>query len=360
MIETPQVIRSPGPPLALDSLKIQLQPGTAVDLHKGGFCHVPRFDVSTGELISEKWMAGKQGYGLNSFTLPSEAAGLVIELSAKLLGSSYLDGITRAHLDRVADAIKATGICPQLTPEDLLDSNVQSVDPTAAIRVEAGQIPEYLRAFSILQASGGFDVTPYEGEGICLNRNRRNGRDRLVIYDKARELTYTAMGRAFLRDVPGVDPTGVIRAERHARRLEPVRRCAGRESGRVSLGELYDTAAQPVADLYDEAASPLSPPVVASDFLGYVRAGFSLNEAAGRVGRDRILDALENDLDRVQAMLKEGDRIRGGHGNYGREMKAYRIASLARLGSPETTSEGSRLHGLVLDFGRRLRALQTA
>jgi hypothetical protein len=321
---------------------------------------VPRFDVATGELVSEKWQAPKAGHGLNGFTLPSEAAGLVADVSAKVLGPEYLDGLTLANVDRLHAAMKATGIFPGLTVDDLLAADVTSADPTAAVRVPSGQVGEYLRAFSILQAAGGFDVTPYEREGVALNRNRRGGRDRLIIYDKERELTGTAAGRAFLRDVPGIDATGVLRAERHARRLAPVRRCAGRERGRVSLAELYDTATQPVADLYDEAASPLSPPVVASDFLGYVRAGFSLNEAAGRVGRDRILDALDNDLDRVQAMLKEADAIHGGHRNYSREMKAYRIASLARLGAPETTAEGSRLHGLVLDFGRRLRALEAA
>lgn len=349
--------QSPGGPLALDSLKLQLQPGVAVDLRRGGFVHTPGYDVATGELVRQKWTAEKQGHGLNGFAVPAAGVGLVLDVSAKALLGDYLDGLTRDRLPQLAEAIRSTGICPTLTADDLLAADVKACDPTSAVHVGAARVPEYLRAFRMLEASGGFDVTPYEGEGVALDRTRRNGRDRLIIYDKAAELTGTAAGRAFLRDVPTVDPTGILRAERHARRLAPVRRCAGRERGRVSLADLYETAANPVADLYDEAASPLSPPVVAADFLAYVRAGFSLGQAASRVGRDRILTALDGDLARVEAMLKEGDAIRGGHRNYSREMPHYRIAALARLGAPETASEGIRLHGLVLDFGRRLRAV---
>lgn len=349
--------QSPGGPLALDTLKVQLQPGVDVDLRRGGFVHTPGYDVASGELVREKWTAEKQGHGLNGFNVPATGVGLVCDVSAKVLLGDYFDGLTRDRLPQLADAIRSTGICPTLTVDDLLAADVKACDPTAAVYVGADRVADHLRAFRILQASGGFDVTPYDGEGIALNRDRRGGRDRLIIYDKARELTDKADGRAFLRDVPTLDPTGILRAERHARRLEPVRRCAGRERGRVSLADLYDTAANPVADLYDEAASPLSPPVVAADFLGYVRAGFSLGEAASRVGRDRILTALDGDLDRVMAMLKEGDAIRGGHRNYSREMKAYRVAALAHLGAPQTTAEGVRLHRLVLDFGRSLRAV---
>lgn len=354
-----RLVKSPGRPLALDSFTVQLPPSVAVDLRAGGFQHVPRFDVSTGELVRESWQAPAAGHGLNGFQVSGPGVGLQVSGSAKVLAENYPGGITLARVPQLADAIRATGICPELTAEDLLEADVQSVDPTGAVHVGAANVARHLRAFGMLEASPGFDVQTYDREGISLNRTRRGGRDRLIIYDKGRELTGTAAGRAFLADVsPAVAEwaTGTLRVERHARRLSPVRRCAGRERGRVSLAELFDTPRNPVADLYDEAAAPLSAPVVADDFLGYVRAGLSPGKVAGRMGRDRLLAALDFDLDRVEALLKEADAIRGGHRNAGREMRHYREAAAARFAARNGPGEAAALHALVLDFGRRLRA----
>lgn len=354
-----RLVKSPGPALALDSFTVQLQPGTAVDLRAGGFVHSPRFDMLTGEAIGESWNAPGSGHGLNGFKVPGRDVGLMVTGSAKVLGDDYPGGITRDRLPQLADAIRRAGICPELTADDLLHADVKSADPTTAVHVGRGNVARHLRAFGMLEASPGFDVTPYDREGIALNRMRRGGRDRLIIYDKGRELAGNAKGRAFLADVsPAVAEwaVGTLRVERHARRLSPVRRCAGRERGRVSLADLFDTARNPIADLYDEAAAPLTAPVVADDFLGYVRAGLSPGKARGRVGADRILAALGWDLARVEAMLREADEIAGGHRNVGRELKHYREAAAARLASRKGPGEASALHALILDFGRRLRA----
>ena len=351
-----RLVKSPGPPLALDSLTVQLPPSVDVDTRRGGFQHVPRYDMATGELVSEKWQASKQSHGVNGFTVPGPGVGLVVDVSAKALGENYPGGIVRERLPQLADAINATGVC-RCTPEDLLAADVKSADPTDLVHVGGDDVGRYLRAFGILQASGGFSVTPYDREGIALNRNRRGGRDRLILYDKHRQMTRTKAGRDFLSDFPSVAPAvfGAMRAERHARRVAPVRRCAGREKGRVSLADLYATARQPIADLYDEAAAPMTAPVVADDFLGYVRAGFSAAKARGRVGADRILAAHEWDLDRVEALLREADAIRGGHRNVSRELKHFREAAAAHFASRHDTGEAAALHALVLDFGKRLR-----
>lgn len=354
--ERPELVRADGPPLALDTLTVQLPPHVPVNLDRGGFQHVPRYDVATGELTSEKWEAPKLGHGINGAVVPGRDTGLVWKLSAKVLGNGYPGGITRESLPELADALTATGVC-EVTAEDLLAADVKAADPTDLVRVGTENVPRYLRAFGMLQASRGFAVTPYESEGISLNRMRTGGRDRLVIYDKEREMTRTKTGRDFLSEYPAVGGqiVGTMRAERHARRIAPVRRCAGRERGRVLLGELYDTPANPVAELYDEAARPLSAPVVAGDFLGYVRAGLSSGKAASRIGRDRILASMDYDLARVEALLKEADAVSGGHRNVSREMKHYREAAAAHLAGREGASEAAALHALVLDFGRRLR-----
>lgn len=358
MTATPlRLVKSPGPDLALDSLVVQLSPSVPVNLDRGGFIHVPRYDVATGELVGEKWQAPKQSHGVNAFTLPSRDAGLVCELSAKVRGNGYTAGITREALPEVAAALTATGVC-EVTADDLLEADVKAADPTDLVEVGDGDdLARHLRAFGILQASGGFSVTPYEGEGIALNRMRRGGRDRLILYDKHRQMTRTRAGRDFLSDFPKVAGMieGTMRAERHARRIAAVRRCAGRERGRVSLGDLYATPRSPIADLYDEAAAPLTAPVLAGDFLGYVRAGLSPGKAASRVGRDRILAAHEWSLDRVEALLREADAIRGGHRNVSREMKHYREAAAAHFAGRQDPGEAAALHALVLDFGRRLR-----
>lgn len=352
-----RLVKSAGPALALDSLTVQLPAGTPVNLQRGGFIHVPRYDVATGELVAEKWQAPKQSHGINGFTLPSTDAGLVVDLSAKVRGNGYPLGITREALPEVAAALRATGVC-EITADELLAADVKAADPTDLVPVGEGQdLGRYLRAFGILEASGGFRVSTYEREGIALNRMRRGGRDRLILYDKARQMNGTKAGREFLRDFPRVGPLieGTMRAERHARRIASVRRCAGRERGRVSLADLYSTARNPVADLYDEAAAPLTAPVVAGDFLGYVRAGLSPGKAASRVGRDRVLAAHGWDLDRVEALLREADEIRGGHRNVSREMKHYREAAAAHFAGRQDPNEAAALHALVLDFGRRLR-----
>ena len=354
---TLRLVKSPGPDLALDSLRVQLPPGVPVNLRRGGFVHVPRFDMATGELVSEKWQAPRQSHGINGFILPGPGTGLVCDLSAKVRGNGYPDGITREALPEVADALTATRVC-EVTADDLLEADVKAADPTDLVHVGgADDLARHLRAFGILEASGGFNVTPYEREGIALNRMRRGGRDRLILYDKHRQMTGYKAGRDFLTEYPAVAGRieGTMRAERHARRIASVRRCAGRERGRVSLGDLYATSRSPIADLYDEAAAPLSAPVVADDFLGYVRAGFSAAKARGRVGADRILAAHGWDLDRVEALLREADAIRGGHRNVSRELKHFREAAAAHFASRQSPSEAAALHALVLDFGRRLR-----
>lgn len=343
-------------PLALDTLVLQLPPDVPVNLRRGGFQHIPRYDVATGELVGQKWQAPKQAHGINSAVVPAPDTGLVLNLSAKALLDNYPEGITRERLPQLADAIRATGIA-EPSADDLLAADVKAADPTAAVHV-GSDLPRYLRAFNIFTASGRFDVTPYDGEGIALNRPHSRGRDRLILYDKGRELTQKKAGRDFLADVsPAVAEwaVGTIRAERHARQLAPVRRCAGRERGRVSLADLYDTRRDPIADLYDEAAAGLNAPAIAGDFLDLARSGLSPGKIAGRLGRERVLEQLGYDLDRVEALLREADAIRGGHRNVHRELKEYRALAVARLSRREDARETAELHQLLLDFGRRLR-----
>ncbi len=223
-----RLVRSPGPPLALDSLAIRLPPSVPVNLDWYGWTYGPRYDVGTRERVRETWTAASLGYGINRATVTGRDAGVLWHISAKVLGPDYPGGLTRERLPQLAEALTATGAC-RCTAGDLLAGDVREADPTALVHV-GGDLPRYLRAFGIFRASGDFRVQTYRS-GFALNRSRRGGRDRLILYDKARQMDAKKADRAFLHAFPSVarQIAGTIRAERHARHLPDVIRCAGFE-----------------------------------------------------------------------------------------------------------------------------------
>lgn len=128
--------------------------------------------------------------GLKAITLDKCRESVSIEVSAKILGNSYLEGIHQFNFTDVLDTIKKTDLI-YFRNSDVLQSSVFCrVDCTKNISVNS-EIQKYIQSLSYLSNSNKFHSQNYHNNSVTFSYNPISKRRRLrfIFYDKYKEVS---------------------------------------------------------------------------------------------------------------------------------------------------------------------------
>lgn len=127
--------------------------------------------------------------GLKAISIDKIRENVSIEVSAKILGSSYLDGIHQFNFHDVLKSIKNTDLLFFRDSDIIQDSFFCKVDITKNISVES-EVKKYIQALSYLNNSNKFHTQNYHDNSITFSYNPISKRRRLrfIFYDKYKEV----------------------------------------------------------------------------------------------------------------------------------------------------------------------------
>ena len=316
--------------LSLDTVRLRLDPGAVPEWSRRRFQSRETADLRTGEVVEHLRLDGA-AHGVNRVDVYEDTGVVVVQVSAKALLGDYGRGITTGTLGRLANAVTGTEAV-KVTVDALASATVLRADVVEQVWVGPNRIRPVIDALGVLRSHPKLGVVARPGS-IEIRKAGRGVQDRLIAYDKAKELV-CPRNRDFLRDAgAGVlaSASGVVRFERNAADFKTLRACSGVLSGPVALSDLLGAPRRPVADLLDRWLAKA--PLVAL-FEGTATEGTSWGEYERALGRRVVLEACGHDPAGVRAAVI----ARCGPKNVARYLGPY-LADIARHEAGETPSE---------------------
>lgn len=123
--------------------------------------------------------------GCKSFTY-IESQGILIELSAKILGKDYLQGISMDTIERVFKNLNLESI--ELEKDSIRYTSVMRLDCTKTLEFEKDSIPSILQSLKLSHSNGKFMLTDIKSESVIFKHMGKSIRERVIFYDKKAEL----------------------------------------------------------------------------------------------------------------------------------------------------------------------------
>lgn len=244
---------------------------------------------------------------------------VVIEFSGKVLLEDYPELISQKTIGKCFEHINALGVC-EINCEAMLDADVVSCDVTKDVKCDRFQLlTEYLK--SHVKNFNTFLPKLTATKNLTIEKNviTRKNKKRMIIYDKAREMS-SAHNKKFVEDYH-LDGKydGVARFELNLTSQEQIRKA-------------FNISSTKLRDVLASSASPIS---------SFVEVAFDMNVNDASVGdwslykNMCVLKDNDYDLEKLEAMVrtmcKRGTRI-------SEVMRPYKEA-LERLQSTEENKE---------------------
>jgi len=186
--------------IRLDSTTFQV-PIQSFDFIKRSDLMVHHGQYEKGGNIHTHYDSGKLSHGIKNIRVKEYCGEVVIDLSAKVLGDNYREGITKNNIGQVVKSINKTGLF-SIKENTFIDNGmIHKTDPSVTIEVE-GQISSVLNDLQVLGHNPLYDLTPYgKDESIVFKRKLKSYHERQIMYSKKHELD-TRRNRDFVKDHP--------------------------------------------------------------------------------------------------------------------------------------------------------------
>ena len=291
----------------------------------------------------------RKPHGMGRFKIEPAVEKAELHLSAKVLLDQYPDGIHENTLERVAHEITRTGLA-DVTPSHLAGAVLRRADVTRTLRVK-NPPRAYTDALWTCTANNRYRAESYEADGIAFKRAARTNNERMIFYDKGRELSLSRNGDFLRAAGTGVHKAleGTLRAEVNLRNFDALRRAAGLRDGRVSLGDMLRSTENPPLEVFDRISTVTPFHTLFDDVERMADAGLTWHQVRKELGDARILELCENELDRVMALV--GLTTKGKHTRYKR-LYSEKIA--ARLGTSAGDEKPGRTSQLIQEIRQHL------
>lgn len=137
----------------------------------------------------------KLGLGIQRIQVNGSTNEVILKGSAKVLRDQYYEGINLNTWERVIQGYNDTGLI-KLDPVDVLNNaKLLSVDVSANMVMD--QEPwQYITAMNMIKVNEKYKVEPWKNQGknvngISFRGNQRSFKERLIFYDKEKELNNT-------------------------------------------------------------------------------------------------------------------------------------------------------------------------
>lgn len=183
----------------IDTVKLKMSNESIQDYDKYKFFESKSFDPQAECYISNKLYAMDiyKNNGVKSICLDKLSGNVFLEMSAKVLNKEYFELININTIEKVFENVNSKAI--QFNINKAIDSaKVLKCDVTNNLKVNK-DITEYINALSQLKYNYNYDVNEYKNESIIFRGNKKTVKDRLIFYDKFKELQ-TFKNKEFIRD----------------------------------------------------------------------------------------------------------------------------------------------------------------
>lgn len=245
--------------------------------------------------------------GISSIVI-MEGGNCMFNISSKLLGNFYADGINSNNIDNVFDIIKKHTAVDFDNNSVIDNSVVQRIDACKNVIVE-GDVSNYAKAFSLVCLNPSkFKQTTYEKTGFVWSKISRSSKSMLRAYDKVLELSSKGKSHANSHFLSCYDKPFILNSFRNVFRFEceNVSFKSMRDDylvERNSLSCIFDSRVNVVKQTYDKMVKKDSLSVV--NLLNSIKSECTKWRDVEKVyGRYAIFDML-GDWDNVVRFMME-------------------------------------------------------
>lgn len=175
----------------IDSNKIEAPLYLLNDYKKDRFLEKPLIDHATGNILSKSIYSNSLGLGIKNVTINENKGVFSLETSAKVLVEQYKDGINLNTIERVLDAVNATGIVTISKNEFIEVGKFLRLDITDNIKIEGAKDADIVDSLMSLRGNTKFQATPYKrtkNYGVTFKNNASSFRERLIAYSKLHDI----------------------------------------------------------------------------------------------------------------------------------------------------------------------------
>ena len=195
--------------------------------------------------------------GVKSIKVNNES--LLVEVSAKVLGSNYFEGINQDTIEQVWDVI---GSIPQikLGKESINEASILKCDCTHTLSIEQ-PIHGILDALKLYPINSKYSTKDHKGESLIFNHKGSTKRERLIIYDKKVELLSKEKDKQFVASVLSKreENRNLLRIETNLSKHKDIREIFNVPSKQrfegSSLLEVLQSKEHPTLKIYDKILS---------------------------------------------------------------------------------------------------------
>lgn len=308
--------------ISLDSLnlKIPRESGWDIDLDyldgnnpfkakKGGLFNIDRIEDKVYWIPKDNLPKG-----LNKVAI-EPCGDLRIEMSAKILGSNYLKGITENTIEQVWDSIqKIDGV--RSFPKDLIQfSSILKCDCSTVLYLDQ-PISPIIDAFNFYPINPKYRIQSfYSGESLRYRHTGSSVSESILFYDKRKEMDKKEKGDpSFLNSVLSkVDPKkNLLRVETNFTKYSDVRNVFNVKKNinyvGVSLIGVLQSRENPLVKIYDKIMASNNESILESrlfteDKINDLK-GKTFEKINSEVGLETIILDNQKDLKRIREYYK--------------------------------------------------------
>lgn len=286
---------------SFDSLKLKI-PCENIDFFGFGNHKVSnkKQDIN-GNIVKEVSEVNNLAHGFNSFTYDALNNAVFLQVSAKILGDNYYQGINEKTFEQLHHELTRHGIF-NIGPDELLQAQTLTIDCTNNIEVENLSKAVY----SVIQhgtQNSNYSVKHYPNSGFIATRDVKTYKERLIGYSKLIEAGKKRKDYSkFEKDYPGAlkkFTQNTLRIESNFTSFNKVRENF-KIVGKPCLASLFQSQENVNSNLFEKVIRPGKQLILFSDRYD----DLSFVEMIKEIGYITFFDQLNWDLKSVKEFIK--------------------------------------------------------
>ncbi len=262
---------------------------------------------------STKSLLNRNQLGIKSLEIYENKGKAVIEMSAKILYSDYLEGINLNTFQKAIENINELGSIKLNLVKTFDLAEVYRCDVTK--NTVMGDHPsKAIKELSIYRLNPEFSCRTYGDKSIIFTRNIKNDSIRISIYDKGYELKLSS-NKQLLSLLQENTTKNLLRTEVNLKSFKMIR--TQLEIENIKLSRVLNSLGRPIETTMNEIKRGV--PDISLIPKDLMDLGFK--QIKDRIGWEGIINLFEGDYNQVALFIRS--KIKGNCSKYLREAKPY-------------------------------------
>lgn len=305
------------PMMTIDSLKIQAPYDVLKDWNTN-IVWTKTNKERAGILVNDYDIYTPPDLGLKSIKLDHLKDQVTIEISAKILKDNYFDLINPNTIEQVVDEINKANVITVDKNKLIESAHCLTMDPCNNLKVSK-PVNEYFPQLLGIRTNTKYKIdasTSKTNQGIVITGNQKSFKERVIAYHKLLEIKKDrALCKAVKWNLLEEQFEGILRIENNLVSKDKMREYSGiKTKGDVMLLDVLNSKEKPNHKLFKKVTSKFFD---LSLFKKY--EGQQLKHLEKRMGRERIIEKCNYDMEAVSALIKS--LVKGNVSHYLRDYR---------------------------------------